>query len=125
MYFWHASMDGGTGDIDATNPNLEVKQLTIHAKSWWMGMRETMEFDGSDYYIHALVTEESKREFYVRVNPVSSATVNAIRINKHDHAAGFDAVWIGSKTQTFSPSNYQVFAYEAYFVGYHKKYKAF
>ena len=62
MYVWHADMDPATGNVDATSSNLSVKHLDVHDKSFWMGMRQSMEFDGSNnYHVHALVTDERKK----------------------------------------------------------------
>ena len=76
----------------------------------------------NQYNIHAIFQEEEKRDFYIKVNPESSADIRAIRINQNDHAMAFEAVWVGTKTQIFDTSGAPFTAYEAYYAGSHKKY---
>ena len=121
-FIFRVVLDPATGAIPTIAPlladsNVQVKRLDTNQKSVFIGMRHSMEYDSSNYYIHAIYVDKWRMARYLRVSPDYEGDGKSIAITNTETRKLYAATLLGSSATQAIGIGTTISAYESYFAG--------
>lgn len=123
-FAWRVGLDSNGEASDASFNFMLLDSTNFGVTSAFIGMRTEMEYDSSNYWIHAVyATPGTDGPFYIRVSPdtTTSAKVQEIKLSS---SLGYEAVFNSATTGTIGSDGNSFNGVQAYVAGSAQSYTA-